>query len=75
MVGVQKYVYDIFGPGVNMAARMEALADPMQIVMSSDTWALVRDEFACTDLGEVEVKGFGTQRIYSLDSEASGRFA
>jgi class 3 adenylate cyclase len=75
VVGVQKYVYDIFGPGVNMAARMEALADPMQIVMSSDTWALVRDEFACTDLGEVEVKGFGTQRIYSLDSEASGRFA
>ena len=75
VVGVQKYVYDIFGPGVNMAARMETLADPMQIVMSEDTWAMVRDEFACTDLGEVEVKGFGTQRIFSLDAEASGRFA
>jgi adenylate cyclase len=75
VVGVQKYVYDIFGPGVNMAARMETLADPMQIVMSEATWMLVRDEFACTDLGEVEVKGFGTQRIYSLDAEASGRFA
>ena len=74
VVGVQKYVYDIFGPGVNMAARMETLADPMQIVISEDTWALVRDEFACTDLGEAEVKGFGTQHIYSLDAEASGRF-
>ncbi len=75
VVGVQKYVYDIFGPGVNMAARMETLADPMQIVISEATWELVRDEFACSDLGEVEVKGFGTQRIYSLDAEASGRFA
>jgi class 3 adenylate cyclase len=75
VVGVQKYVYDIFGPGVNMAARMENLADPMQIVVSSDSWMLIRDEFACSDLGEVEVKGFGTQRIFSLDSEASGRFA
>ena len=75
VVGVPKYVYDIFGPGVNMAARMENLADPMQIVISEDTWMLVRDEFACSDLGEVEVKGFGSQRVYSLDSEASGRFA
>jgi adenylate cyclase len=75
VVGVQKYVYDIFGPGVNMAARMETLAEPMQIVVSQDTWALIRDEFNCSDLGEVEVKGFGTQNIYSLDAEASGRFA
>jgi adenylate cyclase len=74
VVGVQKYVYDIFGPGVNMAARMETLADPMQIVISEPTWTLVRDEFACSDLGEVEVKGFGSQRIYSLDAESSGRF-
>jgi len=75
VVGVQKYVYDIFGPGVNMAARMEALADPMQICISEATWALVRDDFATSELGEVEVKGFGSQRIYSLDAEASGRFA
>jgi adenylate cyclase len=74
VVGVQKYVYDIFGPGVNMAARMETLAEPMQIVISEDTWRLVRDEFACGDLGEAEVKGFGTQHIYSLEAEASGRF-
>jgi class 3 adenylate cyclase len=58
-----------------MAARMESLADAMQIVISADTWALICDDFACTDLGEVEVKGFGTQRIYSLDAESVGRFS
>lgn len=69
MVGIQKYVYDIFGPGVNLAARMEALSDPMTITVSDSTYRLIKDRFACTDLGEVEVKGFGTQRIYSLDGE------
>jgi adenylate cyclase len=34
LVGVQKYVYDIFGPGVNMAARMEALSELMKITIS-----------------------------------------
>jgi hypothetical protein len=50
------------------------MADPMQIVLSADIWKLVRDEFETTDLGEVEVKGFGRQNIYSLDAEGDGRF-
>ena len=69
IVGVQKYVYDIFGPGVNLAARMEALSEPMQISITQETYDLIHEEFLCTDLGEAEVKGFGTQRIYSLDGE------
>lgn len=69
IVGVQKYVYDIFGPGVNMAARMEAAADPMQIVISETTFRRISNEFTCTDLGEREVKGFGIQRLHSLDGE------
>jgi adenylate cyclase len=73
IVGVQKYVYDVFGPGVNLAARMEALAEPMQIVITEDTYQLIRDDFTCTDLGDVDVKGFGTQRVYSLDAEVRAR--
>lgn len=69
IVGVQKYVYDIFGPGVNLAARMEAISDPMKITISERTFHLIKQEFICSDLGEAEVKGFGTQRIYSLDGE------
>lgn len=70
MVGVQKYVYDVFGPGVNLAARMERVSQPMKITISEDFRNLVRDEFETTDLGEVEIKGFGTQRIYALESES-----
>jgi adenylate cyclase len=69
IVGVQKYVYDIFGPGVNLAARMEAMSEPMQITITQETYDHLSEEFLCTDLGEAEVKGFGTQHLYSLDGE------
>ncbi len=69
IVGVQKYVYDIFGPGVNLAARMEALAEPGTILMNEDTYALLKDDFLCTELDEVDVKGFGRQQLFRLDGE------
>ena len=67
IVGVQKYVYDIFGPAVNLAARLEALSEPMQITLCEDMHDLIRHEFSFTDRGETEIKGFGTRRIFSLD--------
>lgn len=69
LVGVQKYVYDIFGPGVNMAARMETLSEPMHITISEDTYHLIKDDFSCVERGEFEVKGFGTQTLYFLERE------
>jgi class 3 adenylate cyclase len=73
IVGVQKYVYDIFGPGVNLAARMEAVARPMQIAMSSELYELIKDDVRARDLGEREIKGFGRQRVYALEGSESIR--
>jgi len=74
IVGVQKYVYDIFGPGVNLAARMETYSDPMRITLSEETYELIRDDFLCSERGEFEVKGFGSMRLYDLEGEvARGR--
>lgn len=44
---------DIFGDGVNIAARLEALADPGGICLSDDAWRQVRGkiELACQDHG------------------------
>jgi adenylate cyclase len=69
LVGVQKYVYDIFGPGVNLAARMESLSEPMQITISEETYHLLKNDFVCSERGDFEVKGFGTQRLYFLERE------
>jgi len=74
MVGIQKYVYDIFGPAANLAARLEALCEPMQILIDEPTFALIGQEFATADLGGIEVKGFGTQRVRALQYETRARF-
>jgi class 3 adenylate cyclase len=69
LVGIQKYVYDIFGPGVNLAARMESLSESMRITISENTYQLIKDDFLCTERGEFEVKGFGTNTLYFLERE------
>ena len=69
LVGVQKYVYDIFGPGINMASRMETLSEPMKITVSERTYQLIKDDFELTDRGKFDVKGFGEQSLYFLERE------
>lgn len=69
LVGVQKYVYDIFGPGVNLAARMEALSEPMRVTVSENTYQLIKDDFVLTERGEFEIKGFENTTLYFLERE------
>jgi adenylate cyclase len=73
LVGIQRYVYDLFGPGVNLAARMESLSEPMRITVSQPTRDLLEDDFILSERGEVDVKGFGPQRLYYLEGEVGGR--
>lgn len=69
MVGIQKYVYDIFGPAANMAARMEELCEPMTITVSEGVHNAIAGRFQMRALGETEVKGFGVMPTYRLDFE------
>ena len=69
LVGIQKYVYDIFGPGINMASRMETLSEPMKITISESTYQLIKNDFVCSERGEFEVKGFGMNTLYFLERE------
>mgnify|MGYP006415698793 FL=1 len=69
VVGVQKYVYDIFGPGVNLAARIEAVCEPMEILVGQGTYDEIQNEFRLSDFGEHEIRGFGPQQLYRLDGD------
>jgi adenylate cyclase len=69
MVGIQKYVYDIFGPAPNLAARMEQMCEPMEIRLNKEAHDLLTKDFTLTDCGETEVKGFGKIHSFTLDAE------
>ena len=45
------------GGQVNAAARLEEAAGPDEILVSGDTFALVKDRFLCEPVGEIKVKG------------------
>ena len=49
---------DIFGDGVNIAARLEGIAEPGGVCMSDDAYRQVRGkvEIACDDLGPQSLK-------------------
>jgi adenylate cyclase len=73
LVGIQKYVYDLFGPGVNFAARMESMSEPMGITCNAFTKGLLEDQFSFTPRGEFEIKGFGSHELFFLESELGTR--
>jgi class 3 adenylate cyclase/uncharacterized membrane protein affecting hemolysin expression len=49
--------YTIIGGAVNTAARLEAAATPGEILVSYETFALVREDIHCVEKGGVTVKG------------------
>jgi len=71
IVGIQKYVYDVFGPAVNLAARLEQQAEPMQILLNGETQALLAEHFRTEPLGTCDIRGFGQQEIHALLGERS----
>ena len=66
VVGIQKYVYDIFGPAVNLATRLQEFSEPMQISVQDDVAKNLREEFELEVLGEREIRGFDTQQVWRL---------
>jgi adenylate cyclase len=66
--------YTIIGSEVNLAARLEQAAEPGGILISKETYALVRDEIAADEHAAVIGKGF-TEPIeaYSVREEVKAR--
>ena len=64
---------DIYGDGVNVAARLQALAEPGGVWISGTVQEHVRDKlpFAFADKGRQKVKNIARPvRVYALDADA-----
>lgn len=68
VVGVQKYVYDVFGPAVNMAARLQVFAHPMKIVAPTSMKFDLIDSFQVDDIGSYAIKGLGDVELMNVES-------
>ena len=49
--------YTVLGNGVNLASRLETLANPNEILISENTYNVIRNDIRCTYFDEIKVKG------------------
>ena len=49
--------YTVIGSPVNLASRLESSAQPNKIIVSEETYLLVRDLFELEEVGEIKLKG------------------
>jgi class 3 adenylate cyclase len=67
IVGVRKYIYDVFGDTINTTSRMESNSEPMQINVSETTYDLVKDNFQFIKRKPMNIKGKGLSNMYFLN--------
>jgi TolB-like protein/class 3 adenylate cyclase/Flp pilus assembly protein TadD len=66
---------DLMGDGVNIAARLEGIAEPGAICLSEDAYRQVRDRVkeAFVDLGEKNLKNIARPvRVYAIETGSAG---
>jgi class 3 adenylate cyclase len=65
---------DVLGDTVNIAARLEALAEPGGVCLSEDTYRQIRNRLAepCADLGDKKLKNIARPiRAYAISAAAA----
>ena len=66
IVGVRKYIYDVFGDTINTASRMESNSEPMRINISETTYNILKDNYSFVEREAIKVKGKGSMKMYFL---------
>ena len=66
VIGTKKFIYDLWGDTVNTASRMESHSPTGHIQVTEATHSLLESDFAFDVVREVDIKGKGLMRVYTL---------
>ena len=69
VIGVKKFVYDIWGDTVNTASRMESHGIVGEIQVSESTYIPLRDKYIFKERGIIDIKGKGKMSTYFLQGK------
>jgi adenylate cyclase len=71
--GPQKMDLTVIGDAVNIAARLQTLANGGEVVVSETTYQAIREQFRCEPIGEIELKNvLQPVRCYRVQGPAKG---
>lgn len=66
VIGVKKFIYDLWGDTVNIASRMESHGKAGAIQVSEATYQQLKDRYQLQPRGWIEIKGRGEMMTYWL---------
>ncbi|MEC4985631.1 MAG: adenylate/guanylate cyclase domain-containing protein, partial [Oscillatoria sp. PMC 1076.18] len=66
VIGVKKFIYDLWGDTVNIASRMESHGIPGCIQVTTATRSRLGDNYLLQKRGTIEIKGKGEMTTYLL---------
>jgi len=67
VIGLKKFIYDLWGDAVNTASRMESHSVTGRIQVSDATYQLLRDKYLFEPRGTISIKGKGEMMTYFLN--------
>jgi adenylate cyclase len=66
VIGIKKFIYDLWGDAVNIASRMESLGRPGKIQVTANTYKRLKHQYRFEKRGSIYVKGKGEMMTYWL---------
>jgi class 3 adenylate cyclase/HAMP domain-containing protein len=66
VIGIKKFIYDLWGDAVNVASRMESHGKPGYIQVTDATYLKLQNKYLLEPRGTIEVKGRGEMMTYWL---------
>ena len=70
VIGLKRFLYDVWGDAVNTASRMESLGEAGKVHVSEEVYRELAGRFRFECRGDMEIKGKGTLRTYFLGPAA-----
>ncbi|HEY9862223.1 MAG TPA: adenylate/guanylate cyclase domain-containing protein, partial [Candidatus Obscuribacterales bacterium] len=66
VIGIKKFIYDLWGDTVNIASRMESEGITGCIQVTASTYQCLKDKYLFIERGEIPIKGRGEMKTYLL---------
>ena len=66
VIGIRKFIYDLWGDVVNTASRMESNGEGGVTQVTRETYELIEPEFRCEPKGLIEIKGKGEMEVWRV---------